>query len=162
MPRHAQQPILVNKRTPLRPATQATDLYVSRGQPARSIVPVVNRGVKLLVEDQFESITVHGLGAAIPVALRTALTIQAKLHHQATLCPTTTTVTLFDDCHQDQRQQQRRSSSTATAPTASVDSAFNTTTESHNDDEFVTCTRNNSAIHIVISLTQAARAKLTA
>ncbi|KAJ1959450.1 hypothetical protein H4R35_007643 [Dimargaris xerosporica] len=158
MPKRARRPRLVNKRTPLRPAMQPTDLYVSRGQPARSIAPVVSRGVKLLVEDQLESITVHGLGAAIPVALRAALTIQAKLHHQATLRPTTTTVTLFDDC----RQHQRRSASTAPAPAASADSAPHSTAEGHSDDEFVTCTRQNSAIHIAISLTPAARAKLAA
>ncbi|KAJ1904029.1 hypothetical protein IWQ60_012503, partial [Tieghemiomyces parasiticus] len=88
---------LVNKRAPMRPLSRPTDIYVSGHRAKSSIVPLIKRGLRLLLDDKHPEIYVHGLGAAIPTALSTALAIKERLRDQATVECYTSTTTLYDD-----------------------------------------------------------------
>ncbi|KAI8050987.1 hypothetical protein BDF22DRAFT_694278 [Syncephalis plumigaleata] len=71
----------VAKRAPQRPATKANDIYVTRKS---SFHGQLARAKKLLAsnEPRFETIIVHGLGAAIPRAIELATAIETSMRHQ--------------------------------------------------------------------------------
>jgi hypothetical protein len=64
------------KRTPLRPQTNRNDIYITT---ARNKKILYKRSVKLLVEEGVSSVNLYALGAAIPVAIELALSLQSKL-----------------------------------------------------------------------------------
>ncbi|KAJ1969771.1 hypothetical protein IWQ62_000410 [Dispira parvispora] len=133
------------KRAPLRPAVKPNDLYVRRGKPRRSLVPVVKRGIDLLMNKGYTVINVHGLGAAVELAMKAALCIQQALHNQATLHIYTSTVTLFDDCI-----RSPKADSESILPSNDDKSTVPPTDEELGGVH--TSTRQNSAVRIEISL----------
>ncbi|KAJ1842087.1 hypothetical protein LPJ70_003965 [Coemansia sp. RSA 2708] len=85
----------IKKRKPLRPSTSLADIYVTRDR--RKFNSFMRRARKLLVERNYPSITIHGLGAAIPTAIKLATALKASVGEQVTMETTTHTVTLYDD-----------------------------------------------------------------
>ncbi|KAJ2959302.1 hypothetical protein NQZ79_g5231 [Umbelopsis isabellina] len=80
------------------------------------------RAKKLLLVQECRSITIHGLGASIEKALHLSLKIQSELQFQVDLRCTTDTIELIDDIIPDDTEQ-----------------------------DLQTQTRNNSAVHIIIT-----------
>ncbi|KAJ2687518.1 hypothetical protein IWW39_002873 [Coemansia spiralis] len=85
----------VKKRKPIRPSVSRSDIYVTC-EP-RKFKAQVNRARKLLLDRSFPSITIHGLGAAIPQAIKIANVVKASLSDQMTMDVTTDTVNVYDD-----------------------------------------------------------------
>ncbi|KAJ2496725.1 hypothetical protein IWW47_003747 [Coemansia sp. RSA 2052] len=85
----------VKKRKPIRPSVSRSDIYVTR-EP-RKFQALVNRARRLLVDRNYPSVTIHGLGAAIPQAIKVANVVKASLSDQATMDVTTDTVNMYDD-----------------------------------------------------------------
>ncbi|KAJ1842082.1 hypothetical protein H4S02_000911 [Coemansia sp. RSA 2611] len=85
----------IKKRKPLRPSTSRADIYVTRDR--RKFNSFMRRARKLLVERNYPSVTIHGLGAAIPTAIKLATALKASVGEQVTMETTTHTVTLYDD-----------------------------------------------------------------
>ncbi|KAJ1658978.1 hypothetical protein IWQ61_001873 [Dispira simplex] len=135
----------VFKRTPLRPAVKPNDIYVRRGQPRRSLVPVVKRGIDLLMNKGYTLINIHGLGAAVELAMKAALCIQQALHNQVTLLIFTSTVTLFDDCI-------RSPETNGGSVSSSNDDKSTDPPRTEELGGVHTSTRQNSAVRIEISL----------
>ncbi|RKP27752.1 hypothetical protein SYNPS1DRAFT_20805 [Syncephalis pseudoplumigaleata] len=86
------------KRAPQRPATKANDIYVTRKSSFRGQLA---RAKKLLAskESRFDTVIIHGLGAAIGRAIELATAVESSMHHQVTLDTTTSTVSLVDDLY---------------------------------------------------------------
>ncbi|CAG8528850.1 13060_t:CDS:2 [Acaulospora colombiana] len=84
----------LKKRTPQRPATVPTDIYVSRKSNFRG---QLFRAKKLLLQDGQPSITIHGLGAAIQKSIDLVLTLSDLMQNQIVYKATTGTVELVDD-----------------------------------------------------------------
>ncbi|KAH8556048.1 hypothetical protein BGW37DRAFT_479622 [Umbelopsis sp. PMI_123] len=109
----------LKKRTPQRPATIPTDIYVSNKS---SFAAQLARAKKLLLLQECPSITIHGLGASIEKSMQLSLKLQAELNDQVELKCTTGTVELVDDIIPEDM-----------------------------DQDLKTQTRNNSAVHIVVT-----------
>ncbi|KAI9287886.1 hypothetical protein BC943DRAFT_319043 [Umbelopsis sp. AD052] len=109
----------LKKRTPQRPATIPTDIYVSNKS---SFVAQLARAKKLLLLQECASITIHGLGASIEKSIQLALKLQVELSDQVELKCTTGTVELVDDIIPEDMEEDLK-----------------------------TQTRNNSAVHIVVT-----------
>ncbi|KAJ2500057.1 hypothetical protein GGH96_003015 [Coemansia sp. RSA 1972] len=86
---------VVKKRKPLRPSTSRADIYVTRDH--RKFNSYMRRARKLLVERNYPTVTIHGLGAAIQTAIKLASAVKASLSDQIVMDTTTHTVTLYDD-----------------------------------------------------------------
>ncbi|KAI9593607.1 processing of precursor 7, ribonuclease P family [Syncephalis fuscata] len=88
----------IAKRAPQRAATKPNDIYVTRKS---SFHGQLARAKKLLAsnEAKFDTIVIHGLGAAIGRAIELATAIETSMHHQVSLQTTTSTVTLVDDIY---------------------------------------------------------------
>ncbi|RKO90413.1 hypothetical protein BDK51DRAFT_11793, partial [Blyttiomyces helicus] len=82
------------KRAPQRPPTLKTDIYVSRKTPFKAFVA---RAQKLIDADDFTSITVHGLGAALTRAIEVALRLKEANGERIAWVVTTSTESLVDD-----------------------------------------------------------------
>ncbi|KAJ8654982.1 hypothetical protein O0I10_009378 [Lichtheimia ornata] len=84
----------IRKRTPHRPASVPSDIYISN----KSIPAVVIKRVRqLMVNERYHKVTLHGLGASVVRTISIAQRVQGALHNQVDLRPTTTSVTLVDD-----------------------------------------------------------------
>ena len=64
------------KRTPIRAPTQQSDIYITTSRQ-RSVL--LRRAHRLLIEQRLPFITLHGLGAAIPVAVELALQLTGDM-----------------------------------------------------------------------------------
>ncbi|KAJ2379603.1 hypothetical protein GGI05_006576 [Coemansia sp. RSA 2603] len=84
----------------------------------------LSRARKLLLDKHYPHITIHGLGAAIQQAIMLADAVKESLANQVTMDVTSDTVTLYDDVIPDDP-----------------------------DAQIVTQTRQSSAIHIKMALT---------
>ncbi|KAJ1801226.1 hypothetical protein LPJ59_000471 [Coemansia sp. RSA 2399] len=128
---------MIKKRKPLRPSVSRSDIYVTRER--RKFNSQLQRARKLLVDRHYPSITIHGLGAAIQHAIKLANAVKATLGDElVSMHVSTDTVTLYDDV----------------VPLASD--------ESPQTNDPVTRTRQNSAIHIKMSLDDNLSAKIDA
>ncbi|KAJ2709157.1 hypothetical protein H4R19_004398 [Coemansia spiralis] len=121
----------IKKRKPLRPSTSRADIYVTRER--RRFNGHVRRARKLLFERNYPFITIHGLGAAIPCAIKLATTVRASLGDQTTMDVSTDTVTLYDDVIPEDA-----------------------------DTDISTQMRQNSAVHITMALLPAVRTQIFA
>lgn len=90
----SQRSQLLKKRKPQRPATIPTDIYISRSSNFKG---QLQRAKKLLIEDGYPSITIHGLGAMIQKSINLVLALKDLTHNQITYKATTGTVELIDD-----------------------------------------------------------------
>ncbi|KAK9763798.1 hypothetical protein K7432_009217 [Basidiobolus ranarum] len=88
------KPYTLHKRTPQRPATLNTDIYVSSKQ---SFGSQLQRIKVLLLEKRVSTVTIHGLGKALGKAILLATTLKEVLHDQVVLETTTSSVKLVDD-----------------------------------------------------------------
>ncbi|KAI9468325.1 hypothetical protein LPJ78_002541 [Coemansia sp. RSA 989] len=86
---------IIKKRKPLRPSNSRADIYVTRDR--RKFSSFMLRARKLLAERNYPSITIHGLGAAIPTAIKVAAATKTSLGDQVQMETSTHTVTLYDD-----------------------------------------------------------------
>ncbi|KAI7824760.1 ribonuclease P protein subunit p20-like protein [Gamsiella multidivaricata] len=84
----------LRKRTPLRPPTLATDIYVTQ---TSSYKGQFTRAKKLLVEDGHPFIMLHAMGAAIERAIGLAMGISTACSGQVRCHAETATVDLVDD-----------------------------------------------------------------
>ncbi|KAL0143866.1 hypothetical protein V8B55DRAFT_1481290 [Mucor lusitanicus] len=84
----------IHKRTPQRPASVPTDIYISTKSKRSAIVKRVRR---LMLKENHKSVVIHGLGAMVIRATSMALAAQEALENQVTLKPTTETIALIDD-----------------------------------------------------------------
>ncbi|KAJ2765377.1 hypothetical protein IWQ56_004123 [Coemansia nantahalensis] len=121
----------IKKRKPLRPSASRADIYVTRER--RRFNGHVQRARRLLLERNYPAITIHGLGAAIPNAIKLASTVRASLGGQTTMDVSTDTVTLFDDVVPEDA-----------------------------DADISTQMRHNSAVHITMALPPAVRTQVFA
>ncbi|KAJ1971516.1 hypothetical protein H4R33_007170 [Dimargaris cristalligena] len=146
--------ILLHKRAPIRAALQPHEIYVTGSKSRRSIVPLVKRGVQLLTHrlKTHDLVSVHGLGAAIPQALRVALAIKTELFDQVTLQCYTGTATLFDDC-----QKPLETTGSGEDPNVAMEVEADDGDNDDDDDEYFTSVRQNSTIRIDIRLLPAAK-----
>ncbi|GBC10524.1 hypothetical protein RclHR1_00970025 [Rhizophagus clarus] len=110
----------IRKRMPQRPATIPTDIYVSRKSNFKG---QLFRAKKLLMENGYPSITIHGLGAAIQKSINLVLALNDLTHNQIIYKTTTSTVQLVDDIIPDD-----------------------------DDKDLESQIRQNSAVHIQVSL----------
>ncbi|KAI8997817.1 hypothetical protein BDB01DRAFT_846425 [Pilobolus umbonatus] len=92
----------IKKRTPQRPATVPTDIYISQKSKQSAIIKRIHR---LMVKENRKSVTLHGLGAMVLRATSFALTAQEELNNQVVLIPTTETVGLIDDVIPDDMEK---------------------------------------------------------
>ncbi|KAJ2798167.1 hypothetical protein H4R20_004917 [Coemansia guatemalensis] len=120
---------MVKKRKPIRPSTSRADIYVTRER--RRFSSHMRRARKLLLERNYPSITIHGLGAAIQHAISLANAVKASLGGQVTMEVSTDTVTLFDDL-----------------------------IPQNDTDDISTQMRQNSAIHIQMALLPTVRSQI--
>ncbi|KAF9361451.1 ribonucleases P/MRP protein subunit pop7 [Mortierella sp. AD094] len=84
----------LRKRTPLRPQTLVTDIYVTQ---TSSYKGQLTRAKKLLVEDGHPFIILHAMGAAIERAIGLAMGISNACSGQVRCQTETATVNLVDD-----------------------------------------------------------------
>ncbi|KAF9099153.1 ribonucleases P/MRP protein subunit pop7 [Mortierella sp. AD031] len=84
----------LRKRTPLRPQTLPTDIYVTA---TSSYKGQLTRAKKLLVEDGRPFIVLHAMGAAIERAIGLAMGISTACSGQVRCHTETMTVDLIDD-----------------------------------------------------------------
>ncbi|KAI8086842.1 uncharacterized protein B0P05DRAFT_13025 [Gilbertella persicaria] len=84
----------IHKRAPQRPATVPTDIYVSNKTKTAAIIKRVTR---LMLKENHQHVTLHGLGAMVIRASSMALAVQQALENQVLLKPKTETVQLIDD-----------------------------------------------------------------
>ncbi|KAJ1666214.1 hypothetical protein IW140_006148 [Coemansia sp. RSA 1813] len=118
---------MIKKRKPLRPSVSRSDIYVTRER--RKFNSQLQRARKLLVDRHYPSITIHGLGAAIQQAIKLANAVKSTVGDTlVSMDVSTDTVTLYDDI----------------VPMTNEDAA--------QSNDPVTQTRQNSAIHIRMSL----------
>ncbi|GAB5589243.1 hypothetical protein Unana1_04143 [Umbelopsis nana] len=96
----------LHKRTPQRPTTIPSDIYVSNKS---AFAAQLARAKKLLLLKEYPSITIHGLGASIERALQLSLKVQAELMDQVELKCTTDTVALVDDVLPEDMEQDSQS-----------------------------------------------------
>ncbi|KAI9505476.1 hypothetical protein GGI25_001022 [Coemansia spiralis] len=123
---------VVKKRKPIRPSTSRADIYVTRER--RKFNGHLQRARKLLVDRHYPHITIHGLGAAIQQAIQLANAIKASIgSNVVSMDVSTDTVTLYDDV-----------------------------VPQDNDSKIVTQARQNSAIHIKMTLVDSVRSKINA
>ncbi|CEI99665.1 hypothetical protein G6F70_009007 [Rhizopus microsporus] len=102
----------IHKRKPQRPASVPTDIYVASNSKSSAIV---NRVKRLMLKENHNTVTIHGLGAMVTRAISIALRAQETLNNQIELKPTTETIVLTDDIipddmEKDQNTQQRLNS----------------------------------------------------
>ncbi|KAJ2745298.1 hypothetical protein GGI20_002276 [Coemansia sp. BCRC 34301] len=121
----------VKKRKPIRPSVSRSDIYATR-EP-RKFQAYVNRARRLLLDRNYPSVTIHGLGAAIPQAIKIANVVKASLSDQVAIDVTTDTVNMYDDI-------------------VPADAS----------EDIVTQVRQNSAIHIRMALPDRLRTLITA
>ncbi|KAJ2898874.1 hypothetical protein GGI21_000545 [Coemansia aciculifera] len=121
----------VKKRKPIRPSQSRSDIYATR-EP-RKFQSHVNRARKLLLNRNYPSVTIHGLGAAIPQAIKISNAVKASLGDQTTMDVTTDTVNMYDDI-----------------------------VPADPSEDIVTQVRQNSAIHIRMTLPDKLRTLITA
>ncbi|KAI7899798.1 uncharacterized protein BX663DRAFT_488801 [Cokeromyces recurvatus] len=93
----------IHKRVPQRPATVPTDIYISKKSKTQAIIKRVRR---LMLKENYKTVTIHGLGAMIIRAMSMALEAQAVLQNQIILKPTTETITLIDDVIPEDMKQK--------------------------------------------------------
>ncbi|CEP07978.1 hypothetical protein [Parasitella parasitica] len=102
----------IHKRTPQRPASVPTDIYISNKSKQAAIVKRVRR---LMLKENHKSVVIHGLGAMVIRAISMALAAQIALENQIILRPTTETISLIDDIVPDDMEKdletQRRQNS---------------------------------------------------
>ncbi|RCH83748.1 hypothetical protein CU097_006426, partial [Rhizopus azygosporus] len=84
----------IHKRKPQRPASVPTDIYVASNSKSSAIV---NRVKRLMLKENHNTVTIHGLGAMVTRAISIALRAQETLNNQIELKPTTETIVLTDD-----------------------------------------------------------------
>ncbi|KAI9317471.1 hypothetical protein BX666DRAFT_1937533 [Dichotomocladium elegans] len=108
----------LRKRCPQRPASVPSDIYISSKSNSTIVVKRVRR---LMVNDKYRSVTLHGMGASLGRTITIAQSVQRALHDQVDLRPMTNSVTLVDDVIPDDM-----------------------------DKDIETLTRINSAIHVEI------------
>ncbi|KAJ2658204.1 hypothetical protein IWW48_004141 [Coemansia sp. RSA 1200] len=131
---------MIKKRKPLRQSVSRSDIYVTRER--RRFNSQLHRARKLLVDRHYPSITIHGLGAAIQQAISLANAVKATLDDSlVTMDVSTDTVTLYDDV----------------VPLLDCEESSG---QCSNDP--VTQVRQNSAIHIKMSLTDPLSSKINA
>ena len=63
----------------------------------------MTRAPFLSLSFRFETVVVHGLGAAIGRAIELATAIEASMHRQVSLHATTSTVALVDDIYPEEQ-----------------------------------------------------------
>ncbi|CEG72648.1 hypothetical protein RMATCC62417_08173 [Rhizopus microsporus] len=102
----------IHKRKPQRPASVPTDIYIASNSKSSAIV---NRVKRLMLKENYNTVTIHGLGAMVTRAISIALRAQETLNNQIELKPTTETIALTDDIipddmEKDQNTQQRMNS----------------------------------------------------
>ncbi|KAL1932578.1 hypothetical protein VTP01DRAFT_8256 [Rhizomucor pusillus] len=86
--------VKIHKRTPQRPASRPSDIYISSKSKTNVVVKRVRQ---LMVNEHYSSVTLHGMGATVSKAISIAQAIQSALHDQVSLKPVTGTVKLIDD-----------------------------------------------------------------
>ncbi|KAI8638986.1 hypothetical protein BD408DRAFT_435529 [Parasitella parasitica] len=94
----------IHKRTPQRPASVPTDIYISNKSKQSAIVKRVRR---LMLKENHKSVVIHGLGAMVIRATTMALAAQIALENQVTLRPTTETISLVDDIIPDDMKYKK-------------------------------------------------------
>ncbi|KAG9284545.1 hypothetical protein G9A89_014149 [Geosiphon pyriformis] len=82
------------KRVPQRPATLPTDIYVSQKSKMRGLLEYAK---SLLLKERLPSITIHGLGKAIPKSINLVMHLREATHNQIEYKAITRTVELIDD-----------------------------------------------------------------
>ncbi|PHZ07259.1 uncharacterized protein RHIMIDRAFT_242832 [Rhizopus microsporus ATCC 52813] len=102
----------IHKRKPQRPASVPADIYIASNSKSSAIV---NRVKRLMLKENHNTVTIHGLGAMVTRAISIALRAQETLNNQIELKPTTETIALTDDIipndmEKDQSTQQRMNS----------------------------------------------------
>ncbi|KAI9094034.1 ribonuclease P protein subunit p20 [Phlyctochytrium arcticum] len=107
-----------HKRAPQRAPTLANDIYVSRKS---NFIGLLKRGQKILDDEQYTTLTIHGLGAAMKRAIELALRLKEDNLDRISWTIETSTVNLVDDVEPEDV-----------------------------DDDLVSETRQNSSIHICI------------
>ena len=82
------------KRVAQRAATRENDIYVSR---ASRFGALLSRARKVVVSPKFDELHVHGMGAAMDVAVRLVLALRDEYPNALILSPRTSSVMLVDD-----------------------------------------------------------------
>eukprot|EP00048_Salpingoeca_helianthica_P003407 m.67104 g.67104 ORF g.67104 m.67104 type:complete len:124 (+) comp12688_c1_seq1:1857-2228(+) len=83
----------VSKRPPPRETPQKHDIYVNNNS---QFLAQLSKAQKAL-DEGLDHVTIHGLGAAIPLAINLAMELQRRFDDSLVVSPATSTVELVDD-----------------------------------------------------------------
>ncbi|CAO3650053.1 unnamed protein product [Cunninghamella blakesleeana] len=102
----------IHKRVPQRPAASKSEIYISQKSKPNVIVKRIKQ---LMVNEKFNTIHLHGMGAVTAHTILIAQCTKKALNNEVNIIPTTGTVTLIDDIipedmDKDIETQQRNNS----------------------------------------------------